>query len=185
MDTREYGSILEHGRSNWTFLSQTVDSGAGKFSSLSSQSSNFLIYPQGYYLWENDMGRLEGSGGSQSQRIVEPSPCSAQGASTSLSWHPQSQPLFGKISQASYSVANTYQDSLARHRVSQREKVASLELGALKDDGILTRMTYRPDGPLSTGWHVSLWRSETLGIFDHYCDPKLGVLFTPDASANH
>jgi hypothetical protein len=80
--------------------------------------------------------------------------------------------LVGIKGQTSYDAGNTYEDALARYRVSLGEKATSLDLGAMVDDGILAE---RPDllsRVLSYGILEPVTRQKFYGILDFYCNPE-------------
>ena len=81
----------------------------------------------------------------------------------------------GYISQANYAAGNTYQDSLARHRVMKGQKAVSLDLGVVDNVGYVAE---RPEVRESVKMHGILPFSDTelLALLDYYCDPNLGVL---------
>ena len=81
--------------------------------------------------------------------------------------------IFGQITQVNYASGNTYQDSLAKYRIGQGEKAASLDLGLLLIDGLLKDKPALLERLNSTGYFIPLSESEIIAIFDHYCDPSL------------
>ena len=81
----------------------------------------------------------------------------------------------GYISQANYAAGNTYQDSLARHRVMNGQKAVSLDLGVVDNVGYVAE---RPGVRESVKMHgiLPFGDTELLALLDYYCDPNLGVL---------
>ncbi|KAL9608147.1 MAG: hypothetical protein Q9167_006999, partial [Letrouitia subvulpina] len=84
--------------------------------------------------------------------------------------------IIGNAGQANYAAGNTYQDSLARHRVCLGEKAISLDLGIILSEGfvaadedMMKRLTRKGDlFPLSL---------DELNVqLDYYCNPTLPVL---------
>ena len=80
----------------------------------------------------------------------------------------------GYIGQANYAAGNTYQDSLARHRVSSGQKAVALDLGVVDNVGYVAE---RPGVRESVRTHgvVPFGDAELLALLDRYCDPDLGV----------
>ncbi|KAB8249709.1 KR domain-containing protein [Aspergillus flavus] len=80
------------------------------------------------------------------------------------------------IARANYDAGNTYEDAIARYRVSIGEKAVSFDLGAMADDGILAE-----DKALLSRVHgygaLDLIKRETFyGMLDYYCNPDLPLL---------
>ena len=89
--------------------------------------------------------------------------------------------IMGQITQVNYSSGNTYQDSLAKFRISQGEKAVSLDLGLLLIDGLLKDKPELVKRLNSTGYFIPLSEPEIIAIFDHYCDPSLQLACPSDA----
>ncbi|KAL8949407.1 MAG: hypothetical protein Q9222_004476 [Ikaeria aurantiellina] len=89
--------------------------------------------------------------------------------------------IFGQITQVNYASGNTYQDALARYRIARGEKAVSLDLGLLLVDGLLKDDPELVKRLNSTGYFIPVSEAEILAIFDHYCNPNLGVLSPEDA----
>ena len=81
----------------------------------------------------------------------------------------------GYLSQANYAAGNTYQDSLARHRIMNGQKAISLDLGVIDNVGYVAE---RPGMRESVKMHGILPISDTelLALLDYHCDPNLGIL---------
>ena len=77
----------------------------------------------------------------------------------------------GSRGQSNYSAGNTYQDALARHRVSLGEKCISLNLGPVLSIGYAAEVdmteTLEADG------FVSIRKSELFVLLDYCCNPSL------------
>ncbi|KAF7623803.1 hypothetical protein AFLA_007526 [Aspergillus flavus NRRL3357] len=99
-------------------------------------------------LFSNALPRLEGRRQLQVPRIVEP-----------------------PLGQANYDAGNTYEDALARYRVSQGEKATALDLGAMVDDGILAEDPSLLRRVLAYGTLEPITRAKFYGILDYCCDP--------------
>lgn len=81
----------------------------------------------------------------------------------------------GYLSQANYAAGNTYQDSLARHRIMNGQKAVSLDLGVIDNVGYVAE---RPGMRETMKMHGILPLSDTelLALLDYHCDPNLGIL---------
>ena len=76
----------------------------------------------------------------------------------------------GTRGQSSYAAGNSYQDALARHRVSLGEKCISLDLGAILSIGIAAEKDLSES--LDRDGFVGLSKSELFALLDHCCDPS-------------
>lgn len=84
--------------------------------------------------------------------------------------------IVGLRGQANYAAGNTYMDALARYRVARGERAASLDLGAMTDDGLLAENTELLNRVLAYGALNPISRAECFATLDYYCDPALSVL---------
>lgn len=84
--------------------------------------------------------------------------------------------LAGLRGQANYNAGNTYEDNLAKYRLSTGEKAVSLDLGAMVDDDILAENTWLLDRVLTYGSLEPVNRETYLAILDYYCNPSLPLL---------
>ena len=79
----------------------------------------------------------------------------------------------GSRGQSNYAAGNTYQDALARHRVSQGNKCISLNLGPILSIGYAAEVdmteTLEADG------FVGIRKSELFALLDYCCDPSLPI----------
>jgi len=89
----------------------------------------------------------------------------------------------GLRGQTNYNAGNTYEDALARYRVSQGEKAISLDLGAMTDDGILAEHPDLLDRVLGYGTLEPISRQQYFNILDYYCDPSLPPLSITESQA--
>ncbi|KAF2643547.1 putative polyketide synthase [Massarina eburnea CBS 473.64] len=60
--------------------------------------------------------------------------------------------IIGSASQANYAAGNTYQDGLARYRLSRGQKAVTLDLGVMADE-----------------------QDQLFTVLEHYCDPKVKI----------
>ncbi|PVI03918.1 ketoacyl-synt-domain-containing protein [Periconia macrospinosa] len=80
--------------------------------------------------------------------------------------------LQGAISMSSYAGANSYQDGLARHRISLGEKATAICPAVMHDVGFVTEFSDAQKDRLSRGgWFVPTWDAEIRALLDIYCDP--------------
>ncbi|KAF7853221.1 hypothetical protein EAF04_010723 [Stromatinia cepivora] len=77
---------------------------------------------------------------------------------------------------SNYNAGNTYEDALARYRVSKGEKAISLDLGAMVDDGILAENTWLLDRVLTYGALEPINRETYFTLLEYYCNPSLPLL---------
>ncbi|KAK1149446.1 Type I Iterative Polyketide synthase (PKS) [Aspergillus melleus] len=89
--------------------------------------------------------------------------------------------LAGIKGQTNYDAGNTYEDALARYRVSQGEKATALDLGAMVDDGILAEDHSLLRRVLAYGTLEPITRAKYYGILDYCCDPARGVCTPKEA----
>ena len=80
--------------------------------------------------------------------------------------------IFGGRGQSNYAAGNTYQDALARHRVSQGEKCISLNLGLMLEVGFAAERQHVTDS-LHTAGYEGIHQAEFLVMLDHFCNPAL------------
>jgi hypothetical protein len=84
--------------------------------------------------------------------------------------------LAGTIGQANYAAGNTYQDALAKFRVSQGQKTVSLRLGLMGDIGIVAEKVEYQDRKDATLDMAQVSEAEFHALLDYYCNPNLGCL---------
>ena len=80
--------------------------------------------------------------------------------------------VFGGQCQANYACGNTYQDGLARYRVSNGEKAVSLDLGLMSSVGFAAEHQTVFDSLQSKGL-VPISEPEFHAMLDYYCNPSL------------
>lgn len=84
--------------------------------------------------------------------------------------------ILGQATQINYAAGNTFQDALAKYRISIGEKAVSLDLGIISTgvglladrDDLIKRLS-------STGLYAPMIESEILGLFEYFCDPCLDL----------
>lgn len=82
--------------------------------------------------------------------------------------------IVGKGGQANYCVGNTYQDALARHRVSNGQKATVLDLGIILSVGYAAEKV-DVMGHLRAQGYAALREEEYHALLDELCDPALNV----------
>ncbi|KAK8091418.1 polyketide synthase [Apiospora hydei] len=89
--------------------------------------------------------------------------------------------IIGHQEQSNYAAGNTFQDALARYRVSQGSHAVSLDLPAVADVGFVAE---RPEilGSLRSQGLDILPLAELLAVLDHYCDPSQRGLQAADCN---
>ncbi|KAH8879971.1 reducing type I polyketide synthase [Thozetella sp. PMI_491] len=88
--------------------------------------------------------------------------------------------LVGLRGQTNYNAGNTFEDALARLRVSQGEKGISLDLGAMIDDGLLAETPDLLKRVLVYGALNPVTRQQFFAILDYYCNPSRPVASPKD-----
>ena len=88
--------------------------------------------------------------------------------------------VWGSRGQSNYFAGNTYQDALARYRVSLGEKCVSLNVGLMLEAGFAAERQAITDSMRAAGYE-GIRQAEFLAMLDYYCNPALPLL-TPDAS---
>jgi KR domain/Phosphopantetheine attachment site len=83
--------------------------------------------------------------------------------------------LGGYYGQSNYAAGNTYQDGLARYRVTRGEKAVSLDLGVILSVGYVAENERLTD-ILQSQTTQGIQESEFHSILDYYCDPNLPLL---------
>ncbi|KAJ8066800.1 hypothetical protein OCU04_004187 [Sclerotinia nivalis] len=91
--------------------------------------------------------------------------------------------LAGLRGQANYNAGNTYEDALARYRVSKGEKAISLDLGAMVDDGVLAENAWLLDRVLTYGALEPINRETYFTLLEYYCNPSLPLLSPTQSQA--
>ena len=78
--------------------------------------------------------------------------------------------MTGTRGQSNYATGNSYQDALARHRISRGEEAISLNLGAILSIGVAAEKDLSES--LDRDGFVGLPKRELPALLDHCCDPS-------------
>ena len=87
--------------------------------------------------------------------------------------------IVGNGGQSNYAAGNTFQDSLARFRVSRGEKAISLNLGMILGGGYVAENDEVRARLVRNGELYPIHLEEFLAMLDYCCSPDLGLL-SPD-----
>lgn len=82
--------------------------------------------------------------------------------------------VIGSAGQSNYAAGNTYQDLLARHRVSLGRKCFALDLGLVLSVGYAAEISGMTDSLKKKG-HSGIREIELHAMLDYLCDPSLKV----------
>jgi hypothetical protein len=83
--------------------------------------------------------------------------------------------IIGQATQINYATANTYQDAMARYRLSIGEKAVSLDLGILSTGGLLTKNKGLSERLALENVYMPLSELEIVALFEQFCDPHLAA----------
>ncbi|KAJ4354677.1 uncharacterized protein N0V89_006414 [Didymosphaeria variabile] len=89
--------------------------------------------------------------------------------------------IFGNGGQSNYAAGNTFQDALARFRVSRGEKAISLNLGMILGGGYVAENDAIRERLIRNREIFPIQLEEFLAMLDYCCNPDLGLL-SPDES---
>ncbi|OTA97786.1 hypothetical protein M434DRAFT_26522 [Hypoxylon sp. CO27-5] len=81
--------------------------------------------------------------------------------------------IIGSQGQANYAVGNTFQDGLAKYRLSRGEKAISLDLGILANDGYVAENQGVLLRFLKIKQMLPMAEAEVLSLLEHFCDKSL------------
>jgi aryl carrier-like protein len=87
--------------------------------------------------------------------------------------------IFGNGGQSNYAAGNTFQDALARFRVSRGEKAISLNLGMIAGEGYVAENDVVRERLARMSVFVPIMVEELHAMLDYCCNPELGLL-SPD-----
>jgi len=79
----------------------------------------------------------------------------------------------GFSTQANYAAGNTYQDALAKFRVSTGQRAASLNLGPISEDGPSFRDPVVQQNIFMSGNHILQSGEDLCDLMEYFCNPNL------------
>jgi hypothetical protein len=79
--------------------------------------------------------------------------------------------IVGQIGQSNYAAGNTYQDALAKFRVSNGQKAISIDLGTMVSDGFISENPEVAKAMLDSGLFTPLSQDDLFTLLDIYCGP--------------
>ncbi|KAF2006550.1 KR-domain-containing protein [Amniculicola lignicola CBS 123094] len=80
--------------------------------------------------------------------------------------------ILGTSSLAGYNAGNTYEDALARYRVSQGERAIAIDLGGIPDAGYFIDHAEKLKTIRRTEKHVFVYVKEVCALLDIFCNPE-------------
>ena len=89
--------------------------------------------------------------------------------------------IVGQMATANYAGGCTFQDALARHRVEHGQKAISIDIGWMRDIGIVAETAAFQRQRLATDDMQQIDSSELLGVLELCCDPAEAPV-TPEQS---
>ncbi|KAI0110924.1 hypothetical protein GGR51DRAFT_569554 [Nemania sp. FL0031] len=84
--------------------------------------------------------------------------------------------IVGPVAQSNYAAGCTFQDALARHRISLGKKAVSLDIGWMIDVGIIAENESYQRYRQSADDMQQVRESDFLAVLEIYCDPALPIL---------
>lgn len=88
--------------------------------------------------------------------------------------------IVGQATQINYAAGNTFQDALAKYRISIGERAVSLNLGVIGTGvGLLAARDDLVKRLNSTGLYSPMTESEILALLEYFCDPCLDLSQLP------
>ncbi|KAI3010796.1 hypothetical protein CBS147346_1561 [Aspergillus niger] len=89
--------------------------------------------------------------------------------------------IFGNRGQANYAAGNTFKDALAHHRLAQKQKAVSIDLGLMVGEGMVAESEFLLTAMRRIGHLMEIAQEELLALLDYYCDPNLPLLSRDEA----
>ena len=80
--------------------------------------------------------------------------------------------ILGSRSQSNYGAGNTYEDALAKYRITLGEKAVSLDIGLINSVGFVAERQEVINSQLLTGLS-GIEESQLHAVLDYHCDPEL------------
>ncbi|KAL8640877.1 MAG: hypothetical protein Q9226_008697 [Calogaya cf. arnoldii] len=79
--------------------------------------------------------------------------------------------IFSNSGQSNYAAGNTFQDALARFRISHGEKATALDLGIILSEGFVAENKHIMDHLMRLSLLLPISLDELFALFDLYCNP--------------
>ncbi|PYI26785.1 hypothetical protein BP00DRAFT_460764 [Aspergillus indologenus CBS 114.80] len=89
--------------------------------------------------------------------------------------------IFGSRAQANYAAGNTFKDALAHHRLAQKQKAVSIDLGLMVAEGVVAESEFLLSAMRRIGHLMEIAQDELLALLDYYCNPALPLLSATEA----
>ncbi|KAH8890390.1 hypothetical protein GQ53DRAFT_721621 [Thozetella sp. PMI_491] len=84
--------------------------------------------------------------------------------------------IYGSITQANYSAGCSFQDALARYRTSRGQKAISLDLGWMRNIGIVAETASYQQVRQAANDMAAIEDTELVALLELYCDPDRPIL---------
>ncbi|XXH03851.1 hypothetical protein Hte_010257 [Hypoxylon texense] len=84
--------------------------------------------------------------------------------------------IIGNPGQANYAAGCTFQDALAKYRVHQNQKAVSIDLGVMRDIGVVAENEDLKRRLQSSWGAAQVKKEEFLTALDIYCDPSISLV---------
>ncbi|KUJ07891.1 reducing type I polyketide synthase [Mollisia scopiformis] len=81
--------------------------------------------------------------------------------------------IVGNPGQSNYAAGNTFQDALARYRVSRGEKATALDLGIILGEGFVAENQDIHDKLVRLNMLDMISQERLFAMFDYFCDPSI------------
>ena len=81
--------------------------------------------------------------------------------------------IVGSAAQSNYAAGNTYQDALARHRRANGLKATAIDLGWMKDVGVIAENERLAKGTKSSADLADCTEKDFHALLEIYCDPEV------------
>ncbi|KAE8143892.1 putative polyketide synthase [Aspergillus pseudotamarii] len=89
--------------------------------------------------------------------------------------------ILGGMAQANYAAGNTFQDALARYRISTGEKAVAIDLGLMVSEGLVAENKSLLASLRSMGHLMDISQDDLMALLDYYCNPGLPLLSQDEA----
>ena len=84
--------------------------------------------------------------------------------------------IYGNVAQSNYAASCSYQDAVARHRVSQGQKAVAFDIGWMRNVGVIAENKSYQDRRKTAADMQQIDDTELLALLSMYCDPGLPLL---------